>query len=267
MMHLLLSIIAFQVFPFGEIPEKYRGFTVEEIKKLEDEVKLTQSSPDRSRNRIKKGNDNKRVKKLEREIKRLKSISNFNPTFGTTYSDIPTLSRFYGTLDGNIISLGATVRFKIKLDQSNSFPPDSYLACSGQQIIAKYNYRIIGECDTLITPDHEYRVNVNYKDTKKVDGLEADIVHTGEEESLLGEIVTGISTALLDVEKDRVQTDFGFATVPNGKNAILNGLIGGAGAANNTLRQHTNQKSVVMAIKDKTPVIVEFNRRFQYEVN
>lgn len=251
------------IFGFGEVPSEYQGLTRDQVKMLLDEVKTTQSAPVRTK--IIKKDDSKKLKKLQSEIERLKGINNFNPTFGNDYPDIPTLARFKGKIDGNIISMGQPVSFKVHLLENSKFPPESYLSCTGSQLVTKYNYRLISSCDLLVTSEGEFKVTVGIKDIKKVDGIEADEAYTGEEEALLGEGLTGIMAALIDVKKDRVQTLTGFADIPNANNAILNGLLGGVGAVNSKVKEHTNNKSVVMAIYDQTEVVVEFKRRFKYE--
>ena len=262
---LLLTVLSNKTFGIGEVPKKYRGLTRNQIQKLLDEVKVTQSSPVRTKGS--KNTDSRKVRELEKEIKRLKGINNFSPTFGNSYPEIPTLSRFMGEIDGNIFSMGQPVGFKVSLKENTKFPPNSYLSCVGTQLVAKYNYRLISKCDLLVTPDGEFNVEVGIKDIKKVDGIEANEAYTGDEEALLGEGATGILASLIDVKKDRIQTSIGFADVPNGKNAILNALLGGLSSANEKVKEHTDKRSVIMAIYDKTPVIVEFRRRFTYEVN
>lgn len=263
---LLFVILHFNaVFGFGEIPRQYQGLTRQQVKQILDEVKTTQAAPVRKKRY--KQSDSGKVKKLQKEIERLKGINSFNPTFGTQYPEIPTLSRFKGRVEGNIVSMGQPVSFKVSLVDNAKFPPDSYLSCVGSQLATKYNFRLISSCDRLVTPDGEFQVSVGLKDTKKVDGLEANEAYEGSEEALLGQFATGIIASLIDVKKDRTQTLTGFADIPNAKNAVLNGLLNGVTQTNEQIKEHTNQKSIVMAIYDQTEVIVEFKRRFTYETN
>ncbi len=259
MISILISTIIHNCLGFGEIPKRFQGYTISEIKELQDEVKTGQAAPERELS------DNSELKKLKHEIKRLKNIKSFSPTFGTGYGEIPTLSRFKGYVDGNVVSIGQPVALKIDIGNYSNFPRNSYLSCQGSQLVTKYNFRLITVCDRLITNDGEFEVRVGIKDIKKVDGIEADEAYTGDEETILGEGITSIFAALLDNKKERVITDIGFSEVPNGKNAILNGLLGGLGSVNEKIKSHTDNKTVVMAIHDRKPVIVEFKSRFSYE--
>lgn len=262
-MRLLLCTLI--LMSFRPLPKEFRGVTKQELAQRIDKVKSVKAAPLRSgKTRIGKS---KKVRRLEAEVKRLNKLRSFNPSFGTQYGSIATFERFKGVIDGNIISSGQPVDFKVDLKNSLKIPSDSYLSCRGTNLASKYNYRIIASCDRLITPNQEYKVSVGIKDMNRVDGLKPDHVYTGDEEAVLGEGFSAIMSGIIDARKERVKTAVGFAEVPTLKNSILGGLVNAANMANQKAKDHTQNQVVVLAVKDKTEVVVEFKRRFNYEKN
>ena len=233
---------------FKPLPKKYRGFTKTELAQQIDRVKLVQSG-------------------RKKEIKKKKVIrkSIFTPSFGNQHESIATFERFLGVIDGHIISSGHQVNFKVDFENASKIPEGSYLSCTGTNLATKYNYRIIASCDRLITPEHEYMINVGLKDLTKVDGIKPDHVYTGDEEAILGEGFSAIMGGIIDARKERVQTAVGFSETPTIKNAYLNGLLNAARTANQKSKEHTSETFVVLAVKDKKKVIIEFKKRFTYE--
>jgi len=267
---LIFLILIPLVVGFTKLPAKYQGYTDLEFKTILDSVKTNAAAPERKTPSRTKGHDGRlkgKVDKLEKEIKRLKGVGSFNPTFSSSYPPIATLSRFKGILEGNIVSSGQPVTFKVSIVETSKIPPDSYLACVGTNQAAKYNFRIVAKCKTLVTPSDEYDIDASLKDIKSVVGLKPDFVYTGEEEAILGTGFSAIASGIIDASMDRTLTATGFATDPTLKNNLLNGFAEAARQATQKGQEHTENKTVVLAVETNTPVIVEFNRRFTYEKN
>lgn len=248
-MKLKLLPIFILFFGFTTIPKQYRGMTKNEIV-----LRHMNTST----------NEKKTLKTNSRRPKNSK-IS-FNPVFDSEIQNIKRLSRFYARLDGNIIVSSDPVVFKVNLLKNPLFPENSYLSCIGEKLISKYNYRLKAHCDYLVTDKIDYPVNVTLKDLKKVEGLVPDHIYTGEEEEILGSAFSAFTSSLIDSSKDRVQTSLGFVEKPNLKNAYLNGLTSAASESNSKSLQHSKDNNIVMAIKDKTKVIVEFKEALKWEV-
>lgn len=248
---------------FKTIPKKYRGLTKKELAQ-----QIKQLKTHRGKSKMIPPSNNKLFNenlKLQLELNRFKKINSFAPTFDNQYSTIATFERFYGIIDGNIISSGYPVNFKIDFKNTAKIPSGSYLSCTGVNYASKYNYRIMASCDRLITPENEYSVIIGIKDTKKIDGIAPDHIYTGDEEAIIGEGFSALMAGIIDARKERVRTAINFTQTPTLKNAYLNGIINAAKMANQKGKDHSSEQVIVLAVKDKKQVIIEFKRRFNYE--
>lgn len=254
----IIIVIALEILlcSFKTLPKGYRGFTKKELAIKIDKVRTHQSSTKRARYK---------PNRMRQELERYKKINSFSPVFDNEFGSISTFERFYGTIDGNIISSGYPIGFKVDISSDSKFPEDSYLACTGTNHNAKYNYRIIATCDRLITDDGEYRINASIKDLKKIEGIKPDHIYTGDAEAVLGEGFSAIMGAIIDARKDVATTAIGFAVKPSDKNTLLTGLKSGARLANQKTKEHSANQTTILAVKDKTKIIIEFKRSFSYE--
>lgn len=261
MKNIYLTIFCLLFFSFKPLPKKYQGMTKKEVEAEFDSVKFRSSSFSKNNTSVIE-EENERLRK---EIERKRKISQFSPTFGTQYGTILTFERFYGVIDGNIISSGMPVNFKVDLLPHRKIPSGAYLSCTGENLVSKFNYRIIASCDRLITKDDEFEVVVGLKDLKKIEGIAPDFTYSGEEESVLGEGITAIMSGIIDAKKERQNTNIGSVENASAKNSLLNGLLMAADTANSKAREQSSKTHIVLAVNDKKNVIVEFKRRFSYE--
>lgn len=265
MKNLMLIIFLPLFFSFKTLPQKYRGLTKDEIKKLlEDKVSTRDSSV------VKDGNTSSSALEIEnnnlkKKLSKSNQIKNFSPTFGSQYGKIATFERFDAVIDGNIVSSGQPVTFKVDFMPHHKIPNGSYVSCTGTNQSAKYNYRIIAFCDRLITPDYEYEVSIGIKDSKKIDGIHPDFVYVGEEEAVLGEGFSAILSGIIDARKERVSTAFGQEEVASVKNSLLGGLIKATELANSKAVSNKNDSVTILAVNDRKNVILEFKKGFKYE--
>lgn len=256
-----IVLLLLLIYGFTPIPKNLRYKTRNELAKKMDAVSRKQSAliNNTEINGLKLENI-----RLKKELKKRTSLRQYKPQIGEKYERIRTFERFSGHLEGNIVSTGTVKGFKIILDDHHKLPSGSYVACSGRTLTRKYNYRIIGECHSLIGPERTYKIEARVKDTKHIEGLEADDVHTGGEEALIGEGVTAILAKKIDNSKDRVLTDR-FIEAPTDRNIALNGAFEMAKSANNMAKNHTKNMRTIVVVKHGKKAIIEFVKEFNYE--
>ena len=258
--YMLIVIIPF-IAGFKSLDPKYRGLTPSELRSYLDSISTAQAAPKRESSAA-------IIQKKMRMKKKRQKVKRFSPSFGEQYESIKKLERFSGVVDGNIqVSSMSSVSFKVDISDNQKFPTGSYLACQASTFSGKYNYKVMGVCNTLVTEDDEYEVAVIIKDSNLTEGINADFVYTGEEEEVIGEGFTAAMSAIIAGSKERVKTAIGFSDIPNIKNAGLSGLIAAATSANNKTKKENNKNYVLLAVEDQKRVVIEFKKRFSYDKN
>lgn len=231
------------------IPNKYRGLTTKEVKKILEKRK--------KKSRI---SDSISIKSssVKRNSRRLL------PYFSNRTEKIRPLERFYGVIDGNIKVIGSETQIvKVEVENNSKIPRDSYLVCEVTNRAIYMHYRMDFICSKLVTRDSEYRINALIRDLKKIQGITPDFVSVGEDISTFKSIVSGAVSSLVDVSKDRVLTEQGFQVKPTYKNSLRD-------SAANTIKDLGKNKSgaepqLVLALADRKRAIIEFVDGFEFK--
>lgn len=263
---LVFLIVPFLV-SFKTLNKRFRGLTPNELRAYMDSISTKQASIIKTKKAKKTKNKRISYSKELKELKELKKLNQFKPSFGSEFGTIKTMERFRGIVEGNIKVSNEQVTFKVNIVDNRKIPNGSYIACVGSSFAGKYNYKIIGNCHTLITPDDEYKIQASIKDKNLTEGIKADYVYTGEEEAVIGQGFTAAMSAIVSNAQRKTQTGLGFVNLPTNKNALLTGLVASAASANEKTKEENSKHYVLLAVEDQKEVVVEFNRRFTYEKN
>jgi hypothetical protein len=231
---------------FKMLPLKWRGKTFEEIQLIIKSKRKKKTLTDQ-------------VKRKQSGIKK-KSIvattNSFRPLIMKSSQSVHTLERFYGITDGNLKILGSELQeVKVKIVQNGKFPRNSYLSCTANNRAIYMHYRIDLSCSRLITPSFEIEIKAIIRDLKKIKGITPDHVAVGEDIKALKSLGLGAIGAMINVSKDRVLTMNGYASTPSQKNALKDFALGGV---KNIVNSDQGEASIVLSLKDRKKVIIEF---------
>lgn len=186
------------------------------------------------------------------------------PDLGDEKVRVKKFEMFEGIVDGIIVSsaLGMDVRI---VPISARFPEGAYFTCRTSNLSEKYNFRVLFNCDTLVTDDGEFEVEVSIKDEYKVDGLLSDEVFNGEGEGVFGAIFGAIGSAVIDGTKSQETSLLGTVNKRNMGNLVRDGAQAGIANSVDTINQHTAKNVLILRVNDRRKVIINFVKGFSYE--
>jgi len=202
---------------------------------------------------------------IEKSVYRRKR-SVFVPDAKAEKIRIKKFERINGFVDGHIISNNSSSEeVVVYLSGSSKIPNGAYLTCYSSNLVQKYNYRVKLDCNTLVTDENEYSVEVSIKDENGVDGLVADKVFDGESEKLFGAVVSSLTNSVLEGTKSKEKTILGEINSNNVGNSYVTALQAGVSAGNEKILSHTQAASVILVVYSRRKVIVNFRKGFTYE--
>lgn len=205
-------------------------------------------------------------KKQDGKVRRVSVKSKFNPIFSKSNEKISTFEKIPGCLFGNIISSGAGTKVTIETCGDSNFPEGSYFACFGQNLIQKYDNRVLLNCSKLITPHREYDVDASVVDYYGVDGIKADKVFDGTEEGVITAGVTSLFQSVIESFKTTESTLNGTQDKKSVGNMYAGGIQDGAASANSEARRRGATNKHILVVSKGKKILIQFNREFFYEL-
>ena len=249
----LLFTLGISVFASKRLPKEFRYKTEEQIRQI-----LTKKSD------VIVNRSSAVLKNIPRRVTKKK----FVPKFDAQKKIVRTLEKFKASIQGNIISSGRPVSITIIPDPNPKLPRGSYFACTGVNWAQKYDYRLVIECNKLVTPKNEYTISASIKDEFLTDGLkplEGD-VYDGSEESILGTAIHAGFQSIIESLKPKESTLSGERNKNRAGTHFLSGIQAGTSKANEEMLNKAADRKLVLTIRKNRRVVIEFKERFFYEL-
>lgn len=241
---IFIYMFAFSGFANKRLPKKLRYKTLDQIQK-----------------------EGKVISKSQGKSTKVTFRKKFNPTFEKARQKVSTFQQIPGCISGNIISTNSQQgKVKVYPCGDHSLPEKSYFACFTSNLVEKYNYRVILSCTKFITPEKEYEVSASIKDYYLVDGIKADKVFDGTEESVISSGITTAFQSVIESFKSTESTLNGTINKDNVGNVYVGGIQAGASAANDEFSSRSSRNRVILVVKKDQRVLIEFNQEFFYEL-
>lgn len=194
----------------------------------------------------------KRRQRSDHLIRRTQRES-VKPYIWESKEKISTGKVYRGILLNSIVStnLASPVLVRVRPDQG--LPVGTKFACRG----VSQNKRIQTQCDIMITPKSEFRINAQVLNTDGSAGLVGE-VEDGKEDMLLGALASNFSQGMLSAAQDRVNSPYGSRLDSNFRNQIMQGLIQTGDSASDIFLDERQRVTPVVTVQAGEEVLIYF---------
>jgi hypothetical protein len=242
-MKILMLILGIQA-SFAQISLKEEKMTEIKVMKKKIEQKK-QKAPEGSFNLIKK------IQEQNAELLKRIGIPDERFVIWDGSQKIESGKVMKGLLLNSVVSTNLESPLMIQVFSGWGLPDGTKFMCKG---VTK-NKRVLTVCDRMITPIKEVSVKVQILNPDGTSGIRGEY-NDGKDSYIAGAVVSEFAKGVLSASKSTLQTPLGSINEINGKNKILEGLVGSAETTTDVLLdEYKNQEPKVFIEAGKEVLI------------